>query len=107
MRYLQKQDGQERGDFGREAKMAMLVMRQLVRQAQRYPIQVSQGLRWLAFREALAIRARDGCAHVPRQDGGVLGPLAHHSRLRRGPPCRLHGWHLADEKLHRAHRLHG
>ena len=31
MRHLQKQDGQEWDNFGREAKMAMLIMRQLVR----------------------------------------------------------------------------
>lgn len=49
MRDLQEQDGQERNDFGRKAKMAMPIMRQLLRKAQRHPLQVAQGFRRLAF----------------------------------------------------------
>ena len=87
--------------------MAMPIMRQLLRKAQRHPLQVAQGFRRLAFGQGFAVGAGNGCAHVSRQDDGLLGPLADHPRLRRDPPCRLRGRHLADERMHHPHRMHG
>lgn len=68
---------------------------------------MAQGLYIMASGKALPIRAEGESQNVSRPHVRVLEDMADLAHLRRGPPCRLHGRHLALQKMRDTHRLHG
>lgn len=85
----------------------MPLVRQLGDQEKRHRVQMAQGLCQVACREALPDRARARREDVQAAYPKLLEHLADPSRLRRGPPRRSHGQHLACVQQGRhPHRMH-
>lgn len=106
MRYLRCVDEEKRQDQGGRAQMAVRIVRQLQGRQERRVVEAAQTLRVVTPGEALPSRAQSQREDVLRPHPRLLEALADHPRVRRDPPRRLHGRHLALEEVRGPHRVH-
>lgn len=75
--------------------MTVQGVRRLLDHQERHDIEMAQSLGAVTAREALSIGTEDQRKDVPRAYAQVLAHMVNPAHMRRGPPRRLHGRHLA------------